>query len=82
MIPGRLEELSVLLFHAYLDGELDPTNALGIAEKIESEPALAAERDCIVALQKLLRIQGAPELPPPGLRARIETAVSAEFAPG
>jgi anti-sigma factor RsiW len=31
------DDNSVLLVHAYLDGELDPANALGIAQQMGSD---------------------------------------------
>ena len=37
------DDSSVLLVHAYLDGELDPANALGITQQMDTVPALAAE---------------------------------------
>ena len=79
MIPsGKLKEQSLLLIHAYVDGELDPTSALAVAQQIEAEPELAAARDWIVALQDLIRVRYSREVPPSGLRARVETAVERE----
>ncbi len=60
-----------LLVHAYVDGELDPANARALAARIEENPALAAERDRIEALQRALRTQFPIAAPPAGLRARI-----------
>jgi anti-sigma factor RsiW len=65
----------MLLVHAYLDGELDPANALGMARLIAADPALAAESDRIEALQRLIHRRQPREAPPPGLRARIEATV-------
>jgi anti-sigma factor RsiW len=45
----------VLLVHAYLDGELDPANALGITQRMDTVPELAAEAERIKALQQLIR---------------------------
>jgi RNA polymerase sigma factor (sigma-70 family) len=66
----------VLLVHAYLDGELDPANALGIAQRMGTEPALSAEGERVKALQRLIheRLPRREEAPP-GLRARIESSV-------
>ena len=42
---------SRLLVHAYLDGELDPVHAIEMERRLAADPALAAERDRIAALQ-------------------------------
>jgi anti-sigma factor RsiW len=65
----------VLLLHAYLDGELDPINALEMERRIAADPALASERRRIEALQQLVRDRMPRELPSPNLRARIEEAI-------
>jgi len=64
-----------LLVHAYLDGELDPANALAVEQRIAADPALAAECRRVEALQQLLRERLPRETPSPALRARIEAAV-------
>jgi anti-sigma factor RsiW len=64
-----------LLVHAYLDGELDPANALAVERRIDGDPALAAERDRVLALRNLIRDRLPREAPPPGLQARVERAV-------
>ena len=63
-----------LLVHAYIDGELDPANARALEARIETDPALAAERDRIEALQRALRTQFPLAPAPAGLRERIERA--------
>jgi anti-sigma factor RsiW len=68
----------MLLVHAYLDGELDTANALGMARRMAADPALAAERDRVEALQRLIHRRQPREAPPPGLRARIEAMVGVE----
>jgi anti-sigma factor RsiW len=70
-----LHEDSALPVHAYLDGELDPTNALAVEKRMATDPALAAECARIDALQRLVREHLPREAPPPGLRTRVETAV-------
>ena len=70
-----------LLVHAYVDGELDPANARALAARIEENPALAAERDRIEALQRALRTQFPIAAPPAGLRARIERAAGLRRGP-
>src|SRR6266480_2547485 len=65
----------MLLVHAYVDGELDPANALAIEQRLARDPALAAERDRIDALRRLVRERLPREAPSPALRARIETAI-------
>ena len=75
MTPSKSDDNSVLLVHAYLDGELDPVNALGIAQRLSTDPALAAEGERVKALQQLIRERFPREGVPPGLRARIEASV-------
>ena len=64
---------TALLLHAYLDGELDPADALAVERQMARDPALAAEYERLKALQQLMRDRLPPEPLPPGLRARIET---------
>jgi anti-sigma factor RsiW len=68
---------SVLLVHAYLDGELDPANALSVAQQMGQEPALAAEAEHVRELQKLIHDRLPREEAPAGLRARIESSIGA-----
>jgi anti-sigma factor RsiW len=70
-----LHEDPTLPVHAYLDGELDPMNALAVEEWMSTDPALAAEFVRVEALQRLMRERLPREAPPPGLRMRVETAV-------
>jgi anti-sigma factor RsiW len=71
---------SKLLVHAYVDGELDPVNAVAIEQRIAADPALAAERARVEALRRALREKlPATELPA-GLEARVRTAVGATAA--
>jgi len=76
MIRSPSDDNSVLLVHAYLDGELDPSNALGIAQQMDMKPALAAEGERVKALQRVIHERLAREEAPRGLRARIETSVA------
>ena len=64
-----------LLVHAYLDGELDPAHALEIERRLASEPALAAERERVETLRRVIGERLPREAPPPGLVRRIEAAV-------
>ena len=64
-----------LLIHAYVDGELDPANALGVERQIAADPALAAEYAQTEALRRALREKLPPKPLPPHLRPRIEAAV-------
>ena len=50
MTSSTSDDNSVLLVHAYLDDELDPANALEIAQRISTDPALAAEGRRVTAL--------------------------------
>src|SRR5262249_34383498 len=81
MTRSTIDEGSVLLIHAYVDGELDPANALALEARMASDPALAAERDRIEALRRAVRDQLPREPLPAGLRARIEAWVGAGRAP-
>jgi anti-sigma factor RsiW len=66
---------SKLLVHAYVDGELDPVNAIAVEQLIAADPTLAAEIARVEALRRALREKlPATELPP-GLEARVRTAV-------
>lgn len=77
MTHSKADDNSALLVHAYVDGELDPANALGITQQMEKEPALAAEAERIKALQRLIHERLPRETAPPGLRGRIEASVGA-----
>ena len=75
MTHSKPDDNSVLLVHAYLDGELDPANLLGITQQMDKEPALAAEAERVKALQQLIHDRLPLETTPPGLRGRIEASV-------
>ena len=75
MTSSKSDDNSALLVHAYLDGELDPANALGVAQQIDREPALAVEAERVKALQQSIRERLPREEAPPGLRSRIEASV-------
>ena len=77
MTHSKPDDSSVLLVHAYVDGELDPANALGITQQMDKEPALAAEAERIKALRQLIHERLPREATPPGLRGRIEASVGA-----
>ena len=70
-----------LLVHAYLDGELDPAHALEIERQLADDPALAAERDRVEALRRVIAQQLPREGAPPGLARRIESAIGLRPAP-
>jgi anti-sigma factor RsiW len=75
MTRSMIHQDSTLPIHAYLDGELDPANALAVEKRMANDPALAAEYERIEALQQLVRECLPREAPPLGLRARVETSV-------
>jgi anti-sigma factor RsiW len=64
-----------LLVHAYLDGQLDPAQALQIERELRADPALAAEGERLQALRRVLAEKLARPPVPPGLTRRIETAL-------
>jgi anti-sigma factor RsiW len=64
-------EQQILLVHAYLDGELDPANALAVKAQIDSDPDLAAEFARADAVQKALRAHFPLKPIPETLRKRI-----------
>jgi len=65
-----------LLLQAYIDGELDPAHALELERELASNPALAAERERVEALQKVIRERLPPVVLPPGFARRIEAVVA------
>ena len=68
-------EDAMLRVHAYVDGELDPVNALGVEASMAGDRALAAEHERIEAFRRLVRERLPREASPFGLRARVEAAV-------
>src|SRR5262245_41707619 len=70
-----------LLVHAYLDGELDPANALEFERQLAADPALAAERERIEALRRVIAERLPRESAPPGLARRIEATLGLRPAP-
>src|SRR6266849_3638516 len=53
-MTAAMENDPSLLVHAYLDGELDPAHALEIERQLATDRALAAERERIEALQRVI----------------------------
>jgi len=76
MTRSALNQDPTLLVHAYLDGELDPVNAMAMEERLATDPAFAAEYERAVALQRVIREQLPRETLPPGLRSRIQASVA------
>jgi len=66
---------ATLLLHAYLDGELDPANALEVERQLARDPVLAAECARVEALQSLIRELLPRESAPQGLTRRIKAAI-------
>jgi anti-sigma factor RsiW len=64
-----------LLIHAYLDGELDPVDAVEMERRLAGDAALAAERDRVAALRQLITEHLPKETMPDGLAGRIESAL-------
>jgi len=63
------------LVHAYVDGELDPVNALAISQQIADDPALGAEAKRIEALRAAVRDRLPREAAPAHLIAKIEKSI-------
>jgi anti-sigma factor RsiW len=74
-MKAAMENEPNLLLHAYLDGELDPAHALEFERELASNRALAAERERVEALQKVIRELLPPVTLPPGFARRIEAAI-------
>jgi anti-sigma factor RsiW len=81
MTTANATEDPSLLVHAYLDGELDPANALEVERRLAADPALAAERARIEALRQVIAEKLPREAAPPALLRRIETAIGARPMP-
>jgi anti-sigma factor RsiW len=75
MTRAMIAEDPTRLVHAYVDGELDPANALALETRMATDAGLAAECERVEALQRLIRQRLPREAPPAGLRARIEASV-------
>lgn len=75
------DDRAILLVHAYVDGELDPANAIGVEQRMASEPSLAAERARVEALRRVLRERLPQEAAPPALVARVRRTVGLTRAP-
>jgi anti-sigma factor RsiW len=74
-MTAAMENDPSLLVHAYLDGELDPAHALEIERQLATDRALAAERERIEALQRVIGERLPRVTLPPGLARRIEAAI-------
>lgn len=72
MTTPTTPEDPTLLIHAYVDGELDPANALEVERRLAADPALAAERDRVAALRAALNRHFPREPAPASLRKRVE----------
>jgi anti-sigma factor RsiW len=64
-----------LLVHAYIDGELDPANALAFEKVLARDAALAAEYERIKVYQELVRAHFPRAEAPHGLPARIKASI-------
>ena len=75
MTHSTSDDNSVLLVHAYLDDELDPANALEIAQRMSADPALAAEGERVKALRRLIHERLPREEAPRSWHARIDDLI-------
>jgi len=73
--PHGEDDRAILLVHAYVDGELDPANAIAVEQRMAAEPKLAAERARVEALRHALRERLPQEVPPSGLELRVRRAI-------
>ena len=64
-----------ILVHALIDGELDPANAAAAERRIAADPALAAERERVETLRRVLAERLPREPLPPQVRMRVARAV-------
>jgi anti-sigma factor RsiW len=79
MSDARLNH-SAPLIHAYLDGELDTAETLAVEQRMIAEPALAAERERLETLRRVLQENLPRETVPPDLRRRIERSIGLQAA--
>jgi anti-sigma factor RsiW len=75
MTPNANDPDESILVHALIDGELDPANAVAVERRITADPALAAERERIETLRRVLAERLPREPLPPHVRMRVERAV-------
>jgi anti-sigma factor RsiW len=76
--PEPNDRDEALLVHAYVDGELDPASTMAIERRIAADPALAAERERVETLRRVLREQLPREAAPPGLQLRVRRAIGVD----
>jgi len=79
MSDARLDN-SLPLIHAYLDGELDTAETLAIEQRMVEEPLLAAERERLETLHRVLQEKLPRDTAPPDLRRRIERSIGLQAA--
>ena len=80
MTTNDAGEEAKALVHAYVDGELDPANARAVERQIAADPALAAEREQVESLRRVLRDKLPSRPVPAALRPRIEAALGLQRA--
>lgn len=67
------------LLQAYVDGELDPSRAAAMRERIACDPSLRAKHDSIISLRHLIREIPDSDVPLERLRAGAVAATSREI---
>src|ERR1700755_1856056 len=77
---ASIKENDELQMNAYCDGELDPPSAIEFERRLADDESLKARYNRLLSLRRAVRSLPQYELPP-GLRARIQSALNAD-APG
>jgi anti-sigma factor RsiW len=77
MMIVSLKDNDELQLNAYCDGELDPASAMAFERRMAGDAALRARYDQVMSLRGAIRALPQTELPP-GLQARIQSALNAD----
>ena len=72
----NVSEQDELLLNAYVDGELDPMEAVRFEQRLGAEPALSAQVEARRALRNALGSDLGEDVPSPDLRRRVMAKLS------